>query len=282
MAISEVPAARPRLSLDSLTLTDTDPRDLIRSAHKAGFDLVSLWLHPPSVYPKQLVAPWNVDECQDLLAQTGVRVHSVEAIDLVSTEAVLAARSTIELGARLGAKVLVAMNHVNADRDQVIEAFRVLVDLAADHGLGVNLEPLAMGKTRTLAEARDLIHDAAVDAGIVFDTYHFARNGEPLEALRAIDPTLLRYVQISDAPASVSRRLWGAESCQDRRHPGEGDFALIDMLRLLPQNVPWAVEIPRLSWTKVSVPAKAQASVAMEGLRDLLGRLQCGPASELH
>ncbi len=273
MASSAVVPTTPPLSIDSLTLTDTDPRDLIRSAHKVGFDLVSLWLHPPSVYPKQLVGARNVSECQDLLAETGVRVHSVEAIDLVSAQSVLAARPTIELGARLGARALVAMNYTNPDRGQVIEALRLLVELAAAHGLGVNLEPLAMGKTRTLAQARDLIHDAAVDAGIVFDTYHFARNGEQLDALRAMDPHLLRYVQISDAPASVSRQLWGAESYQDRRHPGEGDFAIIDMLRLLPKNVPWAVEIPRLSWTQVGVPAKAQASVAMDGLRDLLGRL---------
>jgi len=281
MPASEAVTGMPPLSLDSLTLTDTDPRDLILSAHQAGFDLVSLWLHPQSVYPKQLVTADIADECRALLDETGVRVHSIEALDLASVDAVLAARTMIELGARLGAKALVAMNAFNPDRAQVMEAFRLLVEIAADHGLGVNLEPISMGRIRTLEEAQNFINDANVDAGIVFDSYHFARMNEDLSILAAMEPSLLRYVQFSDAPASVPRKLWGAECCQDRLHPGEGDFALLDMARLLPRNVPWAVEIPRLSWAKAGITPKAQASVAIDGLRALLGQILPDPDTQL-
>jgi hypothetical protein len=37
-----------KLCLDSLTLTNTVPEDLIYAAKSAGFDLVSLWVQPPS------------------------------------------------------------------------------------------------------------------------------------------------------------------------------------------------------------------------------------------
>jgi sugar phosphate isomerase/epimerase len=274
MRVPEATGASPVLSIDSITLTDTDPRDLIRSAHSAGFDLVSLWLAPPSLFPSAIVTAQIADECGDLLAETGVRVHSLELIDLTTPEDMLAALPALRLGARLGGKSVVAMNLANPDRPQVIAALCSLVEIAADNGLAVNIEPMPVAQTRTLADASDLIADAGVDAGIVFDTYHFARNGEHLEAIKAIDRSLLRYVQVSDAPASVPAEKWGMEAAMERLHPGEGDFAILEMLRLLPRDVPWAAEIPRLSWTKAGVPPRVQAAVAMESLRGLLSLLE--------
>jgi sugar phosphate isomerase/epimerase len=211
-----------------------------------------------------------------------VRVHLIEALDLTTPEAMLAARPSIELGARLGAKAIVTMHLSNPDRAQAIAALRTLAKVTADHGMEVNVEPMPMGKTRLLADARDLIGDAGVDAGIVFDTYHFARNGEHLDAIGAIDRSLLRYVQVSDARGGVPPANWGMEAVTARLHPGEGDFALLDMLRLVPQDVPWAVEIPRLSWHKVGVPPRVQAAVAMESLRGLVRQVQQVPEPALN
>ncbi len=278
MPMSEPNRAWPPFSIDSLTLTDTDPRDLIRAAHSAGFDLVSLWLTPPAFFPSHLVTAEIADECSDLLAETGVRVHLMEALDLTTPEAMLAARPAIELGARLGARTIATMNLSNPDRAEVIETVRTLASITADNGMKVTIEPMPMAKTRKLADVRDLIGDAGVDAGILFDTYHFARNGEHLDAIGAIDRSLIRYVQVSDARAAVAEEQWRTEAATARLHPGEGDFALLDMLKLLPRDVPWAAEIPRLSWVKAGVPPRVQAAVAMEGMRNLLGQLQ--PSAE--
>jgi hypothetical protein len=82
----------PLLSLDCLTLTDTSPEDLIRSADQAGFDLVSLWVHPHPVYPRQQLTSATVPACRALLAETGIGVHAVEAVDVVTAQEVLSFR----------------------------------------------------------------------------------------------------------------------------------------------------------------------------------------------
>jgi hypothetical protein len=64
-----------QLSLDGMTLTNTKPVDLIRSAKAAGFDQVSLWLQPPSPFPLQLLTPAMERECAQALAETGIRVR---------------------------------------------------------------------------------------------------------------------------------------------------------------------------------------------------------------
>lgn len=263
----------PALSLDSLTLTDTLPKDLIRSAHKAGFDLVSLWTQPPPIYPNQLLTLQMERDCAALLADTGMSVHSLEAFDLTSPQAMLQARPAIELGARLGAKAVLALHYANPDRAQAVEALGVLAEEAWRCGLGVNVEPVAMGKTRTLAEARDLIRDADVDAGILFDAYHFVRMGGTVEDIAGIDRALIRYVQINDGPRNLSEAEWTAESVCERLYPGDGEFPLAELLRALPHDVPWGIESPSLRRAGLGVSPEAQALEAFRACKRLLAEL---------
>ena len=69
-----------KLCLDSLTVTDTEPAELIRSARSAGFDLVSLWVQPPPIFPLQLVTQANAKACAAALAETGIRCGPVGSV----------------------------------------------------------------------------------------------------------------------------------------------------------------------------------------------------------
>jgi sugar phosphate isomerase/epimerase len=266
----------PDFSLDSLTLTDTSPADLIRSAHIAGFDLVSLWTQAPSLYPKQLLTPDMERACAALLRDTGIGVHSLETFELSAPEAARAARPAIELGARLGAKAVLAINFLNPQRGQTVDALGALAEEARQCGLAVLMEPVAMGQTRTLVQARDLIRDAGVDAGVLFDAYHFVRAGGTRQDIAAIDPALIRYVQINDGPASMPESDWIAESIGERLFPGSGEFPLVELLRMLPRDIPWAIETPSLRRARGGVSPEAQAKDAMASLRALLAQLDAG------
>lgn len=263
----------PALSLDSLTLTDTRPADAILGAKKAGFDLVSLWTIAPSLYPRQLLTADMEHECATLLSDTGLGVHSLEAFDLTSIRAALAVRPALELGARLGAKTVLAFHFANPDRAEAIDVLAVLAEQAAQCGLGVNIEPVAMGQTRTLVQARDLIRDAGIAAGLLFDSYHFARVGGCAGDIAQIDPKLIRYVQICDGCAGIPEAEWIPESLQERLYPGDGDFLLVEMLRALPRNIPWAIETPSLRRANNGVTSTGQATEAFTRLKQLLERL---------
>ena len=265
------------LSLDCLTLTDTSPADLIRSAAAAGFDLVSLWVNPPAPYPRQVLTPEGVSECAALIADTRVSVHSIEVFDLVSETAVCAYRPALEMGARLGGKAALVIHGANPDRTEVIDAFSAFVELAGEFGLGVNVEPIAMGRTRTLAEARDLIRDAGVDAGILYDTYHLMRSGGRAEDVAAIEPGLIRYIQINDGPATIPPEEMLAEAAGERYYPGDGVFPLVDLLASAPTNIPWAIETPSLRRVRSGMTPRMQAEEAMAALQRLLGAMPSDP-----
>ena len=137
-------------------------------------------------------------------------------------------------------------------------------------GLKVNLEPVAMGQTRTLAQAAELIRQAGVDAGILFDTYHFARVGGQLADITAIRPGLIRYIQVCDGLLAVPEADWTAESLQERLYPGYGEFPLLEMLRCLPGDIPWAIETPSLRRASAGISPEAQAREAHQALGTLV------------
>jgi sugar phosphate isomerase/epimerase len=260
----------PPLSLDCLTLTATSPTDIIRSAAAAGFDLVSLWAQPPAAYDAALMTPAHEAECRRLMADTGVGVFSLEVFNLVSLEANQSYRPALELGARLGARAALAFHFHGADTDSAGEVLADLAAIAAEYGLALNLEPVAMGQTRTLADARDLIRASGADVGILFDTWHLVRSGCGVDHIREIEPGLIRYVQINDGAASIPEEAMIPESLEERLYPGDGEFPLAELLRAAPRDVPWGIETPSLRRARAGVGAHEQAREAMAALRPLL------------
>lgn len=262
----------PKLSLDCLTLTDASPVQLVDSAKAAGFDLVSLWTYPVSQYPGQVVTFDNVDACVRRLAELGIGVHSIDAIELSSIGDAEAVGTTLELGARLGGQAVLAYHYADIGRAAAADALARLGRMAADFGLGVMVEPIAMGQTRTVFEARDLIALAGTDARILFDTYHFIRGGCEVAQLEGFDTSLIGYVQINDGVRERSPDEWMKEATQDRLFPGEGEFPLVELLRLMPRDVPWGIEAPQLSRQSSGVSPDSLAMEAYGALSNVAER----------
>jgi sugar phosphate isomerase/epimerase len=262
-----------QLCLDSLTLSNTEPVDLIRSAKSAGFDLVSLWVQPPPIFPLQLVTAAKVKAVAAALAETGIRVGPLEVFVLSSAAAVKSYRPALELGAQLGAQTASAINIGNTDPVQVSEIFAQFAELAKEYGLGVTLEPLAMFATSTLAQARDIIRASRVDAGIVLDVLHLVREGGTVADVRAIEPGLIRYVQVCDGPASLSAEEKRVEASQERLYPGEGVFPLVELLSDAPMDIAWGIEAPSGKRAARGMSAEMQAQEAIAAVRRLLDKL---------
>jgi sugar phosphate isomerase/epimerase len=265
---------RPRLSLDCLTLTDTPPTELIRAAGAAGFDCVSLWLQPPSVYPAMQVTPANARECERVLADTGVRVHSLEAFDAASETAIESYRPALELGARLGGKAALAYHLTVEDRGEAADLLARFAETAAEYGLATTIEPILFARTSTLAQARDLIRASGAEVRILFDTWHLMRGGGGVEQLRAIEPELIGYVQLNDGllapPEDPITEVTG-----ERRYVGTGEFPLVELLRLVRRDIPWGNETPSLGRVRAGIDAIGQAREVMAAMEALLERVGC-------
>ena len=261
------------LSLDCLTLTDTNPVEMIRSAGEAGFDLVSLWFQPPSAYPAALVTPGSMRDCEHALADCGVGLHTVEVFELASEAAIEAYRPALEMGARLGGKVALAYHRTAEDRGKVAELLARFAEAAAEYGLGVVLEPVAMGTTRTLAQARDLIRASGADVRILFDTWHLIRSGCGVADLSAIEPPLIGYVQINDGLVANPPEDTMGEVMGERLYPGEGEFPLAEMLRITPRDIPWGMETPSRRRAGAGVSPQQQAKELMAAVQRMLNAL---------
>lgn len=261
------------LSLDCLTLTDTSPPNVIRAAASAGFDLVSLWVQPPPMYPAAQLTRDHLRECSALLSDTGIAVHSLEVFDLVSKEALESYRPALELGAQIGGKAALAYQLTNPDRSQAADLLGTFAEIAGEYGLAVNLEPVAMGQCATLAQARDLIHASGADAGIMFDAWHLIRSGGGVDDLRKIDPGRICYVQINDGLLSIPEEQYVPEAIGERLYPGEGEFPLAELLRACPIDVPWAIECPSLRRVSDGMSANEQALGAMASLGAMIDTL---------
>jgi sugar phosphate isomerase/epimerase len=179
----------------------------------------------------------------------------------------------LELGARLGATSAVALNLRNPDFVEVSDALALFVEMAAQCGLGVNIEPVAICQTATLAQARELIRMAGVDAGIVLDLYHLVRANGTAADIRAMEPELIRHVQINDGVAAPSRETLFIEAARERPYPGEGVFPLVELLSAVPTTISWGIEAPSLRRNESGMSAQRQAQEAMAAIRRVLQKI---------
>ncbi|MEW9856443.1 sugar phosphate isomerase/epimerase family protein [Novosphingobium sp. M1R2S20] len=249
----------PHLSLDSLTLTDTEPMEMLKAAAGAGFDTVSLWVQAPPLFPSALLSADKEQECARVLEDTGLNVVTLEVFDLHSLEAIDSYRDALERGVRLGAKTALTINYSNPDAGAAADLLARFAEVAGEVGLGVNLEPVAGGHTTTLSQAERLIVASGADVGITFDPWHVIGGGGSIDDLSAIDLSRIRYVQLCDGPIPMPEEQVGMGAVCERTYPGEGQFPLLGMLNLLPKDVPYGVECPSVSRAQAGRSALEQA-----------------------
>jgi len=262
-----------QISLDCLTLTDTSPSEVVGSAAEAGFDLVSLWVQPPAIYPKAQLTPDQVRACKSQLSGSGLGVHSLEVFDLTSPEMLESYRPALEMGAELGGHAALTYQLTNPDCVQAAEVLAAFTEIAGEYGLAVNLEPVAMGQCASLAQACDLIAASRADVGIMFDPWHLVRSGGTIEDLRAVESGRIRYVQVNDGLLSIPKEQYVPESIGERLYPGDGEFPLVDLLSLCPRDVPWAIECPSLRRASEGFTPVQQAADAHSAMKQLLHEL---------
>ena len=259
-----------RLSLDSLTLTDTEPMACIKAASDAGFDIVSLWVQAPPLFPSALLDGGKEAECAAILADSALEVVTLEVFDLHSFQAIEGYRAALERGARLGGKTALAINYSNPDKVETAEILASFAETAAQYGLAVNLEPIAGGHTSRLQQGAALIAASGADVGITFDPWHLVGAGGSIADIAEIDTSLVRYVQLCDGPLPIPAEQVGPGAVCERLYPGDGEFPLLEMLRRLPLDVPIGMECPSLSRVQAGRSPLEQAREGIEAMRRLL------------
>lgn len=276
----------PEVGMDHLTMLDVSPPEMVTVAREAGFDAIS----PRVVASTPNEEPWPMtpgslmlEETVRRLDDTGIRVLAVEVFRIGPGTRPGEYESAFEAGARLGARY-VTVNSDDPELERARETFAALTAEAREYGLRTLIEPIIYTEVSNLDEAI-YVASSSGGGGILLDTLHFQRYGGRLERLRSLDPDLLSYVQLCDAPLAPpsglprpSRLPRGQstdgtdlqlESRAMRLLPGDGELPLSEFLAALPAEVlPVSVEapVPSLRETLSPVEFARRAREAVEGV----------------
>src|SRR5215213_2281934 len=276
----------PEIGIDHLTMLDVSPLELVTIARNAGFDSVSLRVaaSTPSEesWPMTAGSPM-LEVTVRRLDDTGIRVLAVEVVRIGPGTRREDYEQALEAGARLGARY-VTVNSDDPNLERASETFAALTADARPYRLRPVIEPIMYTRVSNLNEA---IYTAerSGGGGVLVDTLHFQRYGGRLEQLRSLDPDLLSYVQLCDAPLAPPSELprtlklprgqstdgtdLQLESRAMRLLPGDGELPLAQFLAALPQRIPVSVEAPVLSLRDTLTPV-AFARRAREAVADVV------------
>jgi len=261
------------LALDHLTLLDVAPPDLAVLAAEAGFDAVGLRIAPATAAEPR----WPMSPGSPMLAETvrrcrdsGVTVLGTEAIRLTAESDVAAAEPVLETAARLNARYVNAIGD-DPDLERLSDRFGRLAAMAAPYGIRAVIEFMAYKTVRTLDDA--LAVAARSGGGVLLDALHVQRCGADIGQIARMEPELLGYLQLCDAPLHQPPGDAAAEARTGRLLPGDGGLPLTALLTAVPPGTPVAVEAPSLSLRRALTPEQFAAR-ARRSLDRVLARNQ--------
>ena len=236
---ASLPVAAP-VTFMAGSLARTPFREQVAAAATAGFGGITCW---PNIWRHaqrrdQLtvadmrrmlddagLVPTDVDACSDWAAPAAVDVPLPSA----------PRAEFFDVGARLGATTVVATHTIGAESvtEREVAGFAELCDAAAEHGLRIALEYVPFTGVRDLASALRILDQVnRPNAGLVVDLAHHARSGGEPDDLRSLRPELVFTVQLADGPAAPPADLL-VDAMSHRQLPGQGDFSLVECLRVL-------------------------------------------------
>ena len=88
--------------------------------------------------------------------------------------------------------------------------------------------------------------------------------------IAALDPALIGYAQLCDAPLVSKAASYADEARHERLPPGEGELPLLDFVSVLPRDVIVGLEIPMLRQAERGVSPHDRLIGCVQGARDLL------------
>ncbi len=232
------------------TIGTFDLLERIDAASAAGYTGLGL---RPEDYTKTLERGVADRELKMRLADAGLRVVELQSVHGWAGDADDQARGgRIEAGCyrvadALGADYLMVSNTtLHCSWAEAVDRFGRIADRAASHGLDIAIEFLPWGPVPDARTAWQLIQECGRDnTGVLVDTWHHFRGAADDEMILAIPAGRIRAVQIDDAAQEVQGTHY--DDTRNRRlNPGEGDFDLVEFVRLLDAHgvhAPYAVEV---------------------------------------
>jgi sugar phosphate isomerase/epimerase len=245
-----VSRSSPPLGLAHFSCIEMRPADFVRLAAEVGYASVGLRLHPAfpgaPFYP---LTPGSAEmrQTKDALRQAGIRVHDIEFVVLDEEFSPTDLAAVLDSAAELGARRLSVCGD-DPDHGRFLANLSALAEIASKVGIGVDLEIMPWRQIGTLdAAVQAVAATGMANVGVLVDALHLARSGSRLADLTGLPPSLIRSVQLCDAPAERPAEAAAliAEARGGRLAPGLGALPLGELIGVIPQDAAISVEVPK-------------------------------------
>jgi sugar phosphate isomerase/epimerase len=268
-----------RLGIETISAFGLPPVEYVNLAADLGCAHISVGLSPIDINPHGYV-PFDLRddaalrrEMKAALRDRGVSISLAEGLTVKPGIEARSRAVEFDVFAELGAG---RVNVVSLDPDfsRTIDQFAITVEMAAERGMLATTE-FAPGLTiADLPTALEVIRQVRQkDFRLLIDTMHFIRSGSTPADLAALDPELIGYVQLCDAPLASQFPTYMQEAMTERRVPGQGELPLLEILRIVPRDRVVSLEVPMLSLAKAGVGPVDRLRPAVAAARALLAQL---------
>lgn len=237
------------LVLAPTSIPDAAPLEYVEAAAAAGYSTLGMRLNRSPGLPFQPVLGDRalIATIKSALKDSGLSVLDIYSFYLEPATDVATFKPALELGAEFGARFAVVMG-ADPEWSRLRDNFASACRLAGGFGLTCTVEAAVIRPLANLAQTRQLLAESGCDnVAICIDPLNFARAGDTVAALRAVDPKLLPYAQVTDGivgPDEPNSALLGRMSPNQRRLCGQGNAPLGDILDALPAGIPLSIEQP--------------------------------------
>ena len=233
------------ICVSHLTALDAAAEDFIDAAAAGGFEGCGLRIIPPKHAPTTPIAgdKPRIAALRRRADDRGIRIFEAESFGIDGDTRIADFLPALDAAAELGASYIVS-GGIDADENRLAASYASLADAAQGFGLVMAIEFMPIRPMKSLADAlRVLGRIGHPNAKVLIDALHLTRSGGTPEEVAKVDPALIGYVQLCDAPNPPVQALT-EESRSGRLYPGEGGLPIVQLMDVLPADVEISLEAP--------------------------------------
>jgi sugar phosphate isomerase/epimerase len=222
-------------------------REHLIAAKAGGFTSLAI---APETYRQALAAGHSAKDMQRMAGDNGVVLRHLDTLTdwapiRVPGEVSPELRERFDVTAdecfaiceALGLETILAVAGYDKNAiplEELIDGFGRLCDRAAQNRIWVDLEFMPFWGLPDLEAAWAIVGGAGRDnAGIMLDTWHFAKGNADFDLLRSLPAERFVSVQVADALKNQRGMTLFEDTVKYRKFAGDGELPILDILKIL-------------------------------------------------
>jgi sugar phosphate isomerase/epimerase len=203
------------------------------------------------------------------LHDTGVHIGLGEGFRVRPDTDLRDRADALDIMADLGARRINAVS-MEPDMARTYEQLALLAEMVSARGMQFIVEFAPPNAINTLQAAlRAVDHIGRERCQVMLDSMHFFRSGGRIEDILALDPDIIGYAQMCDAPLASKGGTYMQEAMFARMVPGTGELPLRQWVAALPLDLEIGVEVPMIAQLQAGVSPRDHAARVVAAARAL-------------